>query len=168
MEDQTQLNERFEQVFVGLGSNLEDPIAQLDAGVGWLQSEAHISLLAVSGYYLSRPIGGPDNQPDFVNAVAEISTRLTPEALLRALQNIELRQHRIREEHWGPRTLDLDILLYGDAVISQPELTIPHPRMTERAFVLQPLADLAPELVIAGRPLDIWLEQVSDQAVEPL
>ncbi|MCH8553236.1 MAG: 2-amino-4-hydroxy-6-hydroxymethyldihydropteridine diphosphokinase [Natronospirillum sp.] len=168
MTDQMQLNDRFEQAFIGLGSNLEDPVAQLDAGIGWLQSEAHISLLAVSGYYLSKPIGGPDHQPDFVNAVAEISTRLKPEALLRALQGIELRQHRIREEHWGPRTLDLDILLYGDAEISQPELTIPHPRMTDRAFVLQPLADLAPDLVIAGQSLDIWLEQVSDQAIDPL
>lgn len=163
------LNDTFAQVYIGLGSNLDDPVAQLDAAIGWLQSEAHVSLLVVSGYYATAPIGGPADQPDFVNAVAEISTRLTPESLLAALQQIEARQQRERKERWGPRTLDLDILLYGEERISLPHLTIPHPRMTERAFVLVPLADLVPDdLELDGQPLAYWLEQVADQAITAL
>ncbi len=167
MTDSRQLNDVFAQAFIGLGSNLEDPVAQIDAGVGWLQSEAHLSLLSVSGYYVSSPVGGPE-QPDFVNAVAEISTRLTPESLLQALQQIEQRQNRVRDVLWGPRTLDLDILLYGEESVSRPELTLPHPRMTERAFVLYPLADLAPDRLLHGKPVAAWLDDVADQAIEPL
>lgn len=158
---------QFVQTFIGLGSNMDDPVAQLDKAVGHLQSWSGISLLAVSGYYGSAPIG-PQDQPDFVNAVAEASTNLEPLALLNALQDIEQRQHRERREHWGPRTLDLDILLYGEHTIDQPELTVPHPRMTERAFVLVPLSDLAPDLVLNGQPLDSWLEATTEQSIYPL
>lgn len=158
---------QFVQAFIGLGSNMDDPVAQLDSAVSHLQSWAGISLLAVSGYYGSTPVG-PQNQPDFVNAVADVSTSLSPQALLEALQAIEQRQHRERVEHWGPRTLDLDILLYGDQNLQEPDLTIPHPRMTERAFVLIPLSDLAPDLILNGQPLDTWLDQITDQTVYPL
>ncbi len=157
----------FVQAFIGLGSNLDDPAAQLDAAVGWLQSWSGISLLSVSGYYRSAPVG-PQDQPDFVNAVAEISTNLSPLQLLTAVQNIEAHQQRERDRHWGPRTLDLDILLYGDLDIREPELTVPHSEMTRRAFVLVPLLDLAPDLSVHGRPLQYWLEQLSDQFVESL
>ena len=157
----------FVQAYIGLGSNLSQPAEQLDAAVGWLQSWSGISLLAVSGYYRSAPVG-PQDQPDFVNAVAEISTNLSPMQLLAAIQDIETRQGRERTDTWGPRTLDLDILLYGELVIREPELTIPHPRLTERAFVLVPLMDLLPEAIIDGKPIDVLLEAVAHQDVEPL
>lgn len=157
----------FVQAFIGLGSNLDEPAQQLDAAIGWLQSWSGISLLAVSGYYRSAPIG-PQDQPDFVNAVAEISTNLSPMQLLSAVQEIEARQGRERSEHWGPRTLDLDILLYGELVIREPELTIPHPQMASRAFVLAPLMDLAPEAIIDGKPISVLLETLAHQTVEPL
>lgn len=154
----------YHQCFIGLGSNLNDPIEQLDQAVTALQGAHGISLLAVSGYYETAPMGGPE-QPHFVNAVVECSTDLTPLVLLQRLQAIENRQGRTRTEHWGPRTLDLDLLLYGDEEIATETLTVPHPRLTERAFVLVPLADLAPDLIVSGRPLTSWLEAVSDQAI---
>lgn len=160
-------NPTFHHCFIGLGSNLDDPILQLDAAVTALQGAFGISLLAVSGYYETAPVGGPE-QPPYVNAVAECSTSLEPIELLHRLQDIELRQGRKREVHWGPRTLDLDLLLYADLAIETPELTVPHPRITERAFVLIPLADLAPDLIINGKNLSAWIAQVGDQSVVAL
>lgn len=154
----------FHRCFIGLGSNLDHPIEQLDAAITALQGAFGVSLLAVSGYYETAPIGGPE-QPSFINAVAECSTHLKPLELLHRLQAIEKRQGRLREEHWGPRTLDLDVLLYEGIVMDTPELTLPHPRITERAFVLVPLADLAPEQEIKGQPLSYWLTQVEDQQI---
>jgi len=154
----------FHHCFIGLGSNLDDPLTQLDTAITALQGAYGISLLAVSGYYETAPIGGPE-QPPFINAVAECSTSLEPIELLHRLQDIELRQGRVRETHWGPRTIDLDVLLFDDLQLDTPELTLPHPRLTERAFVLVPLADLAPELMIQGQPLSDWLEQVGDQSI---
>ncbi|MFY0666116.1 MAG: 2-amino-4-hydroxy-6-hydroxymethyldihydropteridine diphosphokinase [Natronospirillum sp.] len=158
---------RFHRVFVGLGSNLDDPISQLDTAIDSLQRTPEVSVLAVSGYYRSSPVG-PQDQDDFINAVVELSTSLEPEALLEAVQAIELKQGRVRERHWGPRTLDLDILYYEGVTRDTKTLTVPHPRMTERAFVLIPLYDLAPELVIDGQPLEHWLDKTDDQTVEHL
>lgn len=157
----------YHQCFIGLGSNLEHPLVQLDQAISALQGAYGISLLAVSGYYETAPIGGPE-QPPFINAVAECSTHLAPLDLLHRLQAIETRQGRVRDEHWGPRTLDLDLLLFAQISMATPELTLPHPRITERAFVLVPLADLAPDLQVLGQGLTHWLEQVSDQQIVAL
>lgn len=109
-----------------------------------------VDLQSLSGFYQTAPMG-PDGQPDYINAVMGISTTLTPLGLLRGLQDIENAHGRERTERWGARTLDLDILLYGDAQIATPELTVPHPGIAERAFVLYPLADCDPDILIPGK-----------------
>ena len=134
--------------FIGLGSNLLSPAAQLQRCVDALAQLPESKLVAVSPFYGSAAIG-PGQQPDYVNAVAQIDTALSPQALLAALQQIEQQQGRERgPERWLPRTLDLDILLYGDQVVNEAHLHIPHPRMGERNFVLLPLQDLAPNLAL--------------------
>lgn len=139
--------------YIGIGSNLDDPRRQVALAVEALRQLAATRLLACSDWYLSDPLG-PGPQPPYVNGVARLATRLTPLALLRALQAIEQRQGRVRGERWGPRTLDLDILLFGDESLATPELRVPHPEMARRSFVLHPLAELAPALVLPdGTPL---------------
>uniref|UniRef100_Q0HRH7 2-amino-4-hydroxy-6-hydroxymethyldihydropteridine pyrophosphokinase n=1 Tax=Shewanella sp. (strain MR-7) TaxID=60481 RepID=Q0HRH7_SHESR len=135
------------QVFVALGANLEDPKAQLDNAVAALSALAENKSLKVSPYYGSAPMGDVV-QPDYINAVASFETTLAPIALLDALQEIENTQGRVRKERWGPRTLDLDLLLYGDEIIDKPRLKVPHYGMKERSFVLVPLAAIAPDLVL--------------------
>lgn len=134
-------------VFVALGANLEDPKAQLDNAVAALSALAENQSLKVSPYYGSAPMGDVV-QPDYINAVASFETTLAPIALLDALQEIENTQGRVRKERWGPRTLDLDLLLYGDEIIDKPRLKVPHYGMKERSFVLVPLAAIAPDLVL--------------------
>lgn len=139
--------------FVGLGSNLEDPTAQLARAISELAALPDTEFVAQSPFYASRPVG-PQDQPDFVNGAAWLRTRLAPEALLDQLQAIEQAHGRQRLRHWGPRTLDLDLLLYGRERIDSDRLTIPHPELANRDFVLQPLLDLAPELTLPdGRAL---------------
>jgi len=134
--------------FIGLGSNLEDPEAQLRAALLELAELPDTRLIARSPFYRSAPVG-PPGQPDYINAVAALDTRLQPQELLAGLQAIEQAHGRRRAGlRWGPRTLDLDLLLHGDQALSTPALTLPHPRLTERAFVLRPLADIAPGLVL--------------------
>lgn len=130
--------------FIGMGSNLGDPEQQLQRAEAAMAGLEQSNLIRVSPYYRSLPLG-PIDQPVYLNAVAELETDLDPYALLRALQEIETRQERRREERWGPRTLDLDLLLYGGARIVSSLLTVPHPGLTERDFVLYPLADIAPD-----------------------
>ena len=134
---------------VGLGANLNDPAAQVEYALAELDRLPHTRLVARSGLYASAPVGYVD-QPDFVNAVAQVETALAPRALLAALLDIEHRHGRERSFRNAPRTLDLDLLLYGEQVIGREALTVPHPRMHERAFVLVPLAELAPDLAIPG------------------
>lgn len=139
-----------ERVFIGLGSNLADPRAQLRRALDELAALPDSSLDATSSLYLSRPMG-PQDQPDYINAVASLATGLEPEALLDALQAIEAAHRRVRSgERWGPRTLDLDVLLYGGQILETPRLTVPHPGLPERAFVLYPLAEIAPDLTVPG------------------
>lgn len=138
--------------FVALGSNLEDPLVQVAAGVRALGDLAHTSLIRVSSLYRNPAVGYRD-QPDFVNAVARIETRLAPRELLDGLLAIEHAHGRVRDFPNAPRTLDLDIVLYGEQIVREPGLTIPHPRMRERAFVLVPLAEIAPEAVVPGSGL---------------
>lgn len=132
-------------VYVGLGSNLEDPIAQVRLALEALGTLPLTERVAASRLYVSRPLG-PQDQPDFINAVAHLRTRLSPLALLDQLQALEQRHGRVRRRHWGPRTLDLDLLLYGDECLELPRLRVPHPEMTARSFVLLPLAELSPQL----------------------
>jgi 2-amino-4-hydroxy-6-hydroxymethyldihydropteridine diphosphokinase len=138
--------------FIGLGSNLDDPVAQIERALVAIAALPDTALLARSCLYVSWPMG-PADQPDYVNAVAQVETRLSPQDLLSALLAIERRQGRERSpaQRNGPRTLDLDLLLHGDAVHSDPHLTLPHPGAHERDFVLVPLAEIAPDLVIPGR-----------------
>ena len=135
-------------VYVGLGSNLASPLQQLQHCVNQLRELPHTELVQVSPFYGSTAIG-PGEQPDYVNGVAHLHTTLTAGDLLEALQQLEQQQGRERGPvRWLPRTLDLDILLYGDQIINEPHLHIPHPRMQERNFVLLPLFDLAPTLTM--------------------
>lgn len=142
------------EVFVAIGSNLSNPVAQARRAIAALATLPESELQQASQLYGSRPMG-PADQPDYVNAVVRLHTRLGPLALLDQLQKIELEQGRVRkDERWGPRTLDLDLLLYGEQVIQHERLTVPHYGMKEREFVLLPLAELAPALVLpCGTPL---------------
>lgn len=133
-----------ERVFVGLGSNLGDAQATLQAAFDALNQLPGTRCVARSSLYRSAPVNA--DGPDYVNAVAELRTKMQPPVLLQALQAVEARFGRERPYHHAPRTLDLDLLLYGQRRIETPALTLPHPRMHERAFVLVPLAELAPEL----------------------
>lgn len=135
--------------WVGLGSNLDDPVRQVNSALAEIDRIPQSRLLACSGLYRSAPMG-PQDQPDYINAVASVETSLPAEALLDALQSIEQAHQRVRGEHWGPRTLDLDILLYGNEVIDSPRLAVPHAGLAERNFVLAPLAELAPQLSVPG------------------
>ncbi len=163
------MNALTERVFVGLGSNLDEPLWQVSRAFDELADLDETRLLAVSPCYRSAPLGPPD-QSDYVNAVAMLETELAPIALLDALQAIERNHGRIREIHWGPRTLDLDLLMYGDRIIDlPPRLRVPHPEMVNRAFVLVPLHDLAPDLNVPGHgKLDALLENQSREGLQRL
>lgn len=130
--------------YIGIGSNLNHPLQQVAVALQALAKTPGVKLLRRSPWYVSKAVG-PGEQPDYINGVIELETTLEPLALLRRLQQIETEQGRERSVRWGARTLDLDILLYGDQCIDTPELQIPHPRMGERHFVLAPLARLNPQ-----------------------
>lgn len=154
------------RAYVALGSNLADPVTQLGAAFDELGRLPQTRLVARSSLWRSAPVGYLD-QPDFVNAVAAIETTLEAETLLAHLLDIERRHGRVRQFQNAPRTLDLDIALYGDDRIDTPTLTVPHPRMQERAFVLLPLNELAPDVVIPGHgPLRDLLPAVAGQRLE--
>lgn len=139
------------RIYVGLGANLEDPAAQVSTALDELAQLPDTRLAARSGLYRSRPLG-PADQPDYINAVAGLDTGLSPTALLEQLQAIEARHGRRRDgTRWGPRTLDLDILVHGDTVLDTEVLTLPHPGVHQRNFVLLPLLEIAPDLVVPGR-----------------
>ncbi|MDX1757628.1 MAG: 2-amino-4-hydroxy-6-hydroxymethyldihydropteridine diphosphokinase [Marinobacter sp.] len=141
------------RAYVGLGSNLANPLQQLAAAVTALATLPQSQLVAQSPFYRSAPVG-PQDQPDFINGAVALETRLPALALLDQLQAIEQSQGRQRIEHWGPRTLDLDLLLYGKETITCDRLRVPHPELVNRDFVLQPLLDLDPALTLPdGRAL---------------
>ena len=154
------------RAYIGLGSNLDNPRDQVLEAFRELAQEEGIRLLARSSLYLSEPMG-PQDQPEFINALAAIETPLEPLALLDILQAIEKKHARKRECHWGPRTLDLDLLLYGDERILLPNLTVPHPGIAERSFVLLPLREIAPGLAIEGLgSFDELLEKLGNPVLE--
>jgi len=145
------MTQRWYPAAVGLGSNLGDPPAQIRRALSELAGLPRTLRTRVSSLYASRPMG-PQDQPDYVNAVALLMTQLSPRELLQALQDIEAAHGRERAgERWGPRTLDLDLLLYADRFIDEERLTVPHPGIAERNFVLLPLAEIAPHWLVPGR-----------------
>lgn len=139
---QVRKTEVMHRVFLGLGSNLGDRISYLQSAVATLPDVVKISPL-----YETEPVGGPTNQPEYLNCVVELKTLLSPQELLAACQQLETGADRVRTVINGPRTLDIDVLLYDDQQINEPNLVIPHPRMWERRFVIQPLLDIAPDVI---------------------
>lgn len=154
--------------YVALGANLDDPIAQVRTAFDALRQLPKSRLIRTSSLYRTAPVG-VHGQPDYVNAVAQLETSLEAEALLDALLAVEATFGRRRDFHLAPRTLDLDLLLFGDATIDTVRLTLPHPRMHLRAFVMAPLAELAPDCPIPGRGnVAAWLPAVRTQRIERL
>jgi 2-amino-4-hydroxy-6-hydroxymethyldihydropteridine diphosphokinase len=133
--------------YIGLGSNLNNPKQQIKTAVMALHTATDIEVVNLSSLSQSPPIDGT-NQPDYINAIAQVNTHLTPLELLYICQQIEANQHRIREKKWGARTIDLDIIIYGVQVVASKKLVIPHPEMMNRAFVLVPLAELEDDLKV--------------------
>ena len=154
------------EVLLGLGGNLGDPAATIAAALTRLD-RGGVRILRRSGFYRTAPWGVAD-QPDFVNLCAVAETALPPQALLALIHGIEADLGRERRERWGPRVIDIDILIYGDAAVDEPGLTMPHPRLTERAFVLVPLAEIAGGVAIAGKTVRAWAEAVDRGGVSPL
>lgn len=151
--------------FIALGSNLDGPETKLRRGIAALAELPRSQLAAVSSLYRSAAVGYAD-QPDFINAVAQLSTALLPQDLLAALLALEQRFGRERSFRDAPRTLDLDLLLYDAQCIAEPGLTVPHPRMHRRAFVLAPLVEIAPACIIPGiGPAADWLARCAGQAI---
>ena len=156
------------RAFIGIGGNIGDAVAQVREAISSLNDIDDSTLVAASSLYRTAPVGFLD-QPDFINAVAAIDTALSPHDLLAALRAIEQRHGRVREFKNAPRTLDMDLLLYDDAAFSDETLTVPHPRMHERAFVLAPLAEIAPEALIPGQgSARDALIQCADQEIEKI
>ncbi|OQX16060.1 MAG: 2-amino-4-hydroxy-6-hydroxymethyldihydropteridine diphosphokinase [Thiothrix lacustris] len=156
--------------YIGLGSNLGNPVANLHSALKQLAGMEGVELQGVSRFYTSKPMGPPD-QPDYVNAVAGVLTPLPAHALLQTLFTVERAHGRVRDVglRWGPRTLDLDLLLYGDAMIDTPDLCVPHPGIGERSFVVLPLLDLAPHLVLPdGRSLSACRAALACDDLYPL
>ena len=158
-----------QMVYIGLGSNLSgtmgEPKEQLEQALKALENHSQITLVNVSSNYKTKAIG-PGSQPDYINAAALIKTQLEPLALLDQLQLIEQKHERERSIHWGARTLDLDMLMYGTLTIEIPRLTIPHPRIRDRAFVLAPLLDLDPNLSLPeGQSIAKLLANCPEQGI---
>lgn len=154
--------------YIGLGSNLGDRLALLGCAARRLAASGGVSSVRLSPVYETDPVGRTE-QPPFLNAVAELRTTLAPRDLLALALAIERELGRVRNLRWGPRTIDLDLLTVGDRAIDEPDLQLPHPRLAERAFVLRPLADLAPDLVPPGSPASVraLLARVGETGVRP-
>ena len=149
---------------IGMGSNLGNRRGTLEGAIAALARTKGIHVQKVSSFHETEPVGGPSGQAMYLNAAAVIETDLDPHELLMALQTIEAQFGRVRSVRWGERTLDLDLLLFGKQIVSTPELTVPHPRMRVRRFVLEPLAEIAPEIVdpITMRTIAEMLAEVEE------
>lgn len=154
------------QVFVALGSNMGASKKHLRTAVAALQLLSLSRSFKLSPWYLSAPLGGPANQPDYINAVSVFMTTVAPLELLGRLQEIEDQEARVRDVRWGPRTLDLDIIWFQGAVMDSAKLTLPHPRAHLRAFVLKPLCDLQASFTLQGKTPEQLLPSVSDQVLK--
>jgi len=150
------------RVYIAVGSNLSDPVQQAKQAIDALKKLPDSQFIQASSLYSSKPMG-PEDQPDYINAVVQIETKLSPTELLDQTQRIELEHGRVRkDERWGPRTLDLDILLYGEEIIETERLTVPHYGMKTREFVLYPLAEITPNLILPdGSKLQVLLQSVA-------
>lgn len=155
------------RAYIGLGSNLGQREAHLSAALEGLRRAPGVTLLRSSGLYETAPVGPP--QPDYLNAVAELEVTLAPLQLLELLRALERAAGRERRERWGPRTLDLDLLFYGGDVLELPGLTVPHPELHRRRFVLEPLVELAPEFVhpVLGRTAFQLLQELTTESPAP-
>ncbi len=160
-------NDSTSDAFIALGSNIGDKISNIDHAIKLLTEHDDVRLLARSRDYRTPPWGNTD-QDWFVNGCIGVATQLNPRDLLRLCLETEERMGRKRAEKWGPRLIDLDVLLYGNASFSDTELTLPHPHITARAFVLAPLADIAPDAVIEGKSVSQWLDEINKEGVEPI
>lgn len=147
--------------YIGIGSNLEDPYLQVNTAILNLDKLPHSNLISQSSVYSSKP-QGPQDQPDFVNAVAKITTTLSPLELLSSLQKQEQAQGKIKLRHWGERLIDLDILLFDNVEVNSEKLTIPHPQMHLRDFVLLPLAEIEPNIEILATPINQLIDQLTE------
>ncbi len=154
-----------ETVYLSLGGNLGDPARSMGAALRMLDAHDDVTVAAVSSLYRTPPWGKTD-QPDFLNIAAQLATSQSPRALLELCLDAERRLKRVREERWGPRLIDIDILMFGDRTIREMGLDIPHPRMLERSFVLVPLAEIAPELAVDGKPLAERLAEIDTGGIE--
>lgn len=158
--------------YIGLGANLGDPRRQVEEAIERLGEAEEVEVMRVSSFYLTPPLG-PPGQPWYVNAAVQVKTRLTAEELMTVLIGIETAMGRVRGERWGPRLIDLDLLLYNGEIISGPDLTVPHPEMHRRAFVLAPLAEIAPDawhpvLKKSAAELLADLDAADREAVRPI
>lgn len=156
-----------EVAYLGLGGNLGDPARSMAAALRMLDADPTTEIVAVSSLYRTPPWGKTD-QPDFLNAAAELRTTQTPRGLLDLCLDAERRLKRVRQERWGPRLIDIDILVFGERSLHESGLEIPHPRMLERAFVLAPLAEVAPGLLVKDRPLSAYLAEIDTAGIEQL
>jgi 2-amino-4-hydroxy-6-hydroxymethyldihydropteridine diphosphokinase len=159
------VNDPGSPAWLGLGGNIGDPVAAMAEALARLDAHPNCSVTAVSRLYRTPPWGKTD-QDWFFNAAAAVATTLPPHGLLDLCLGIEQAMKRIRLERWGPRTLDMDILAYDDLAMHDDRLTLPHPRMLDRAFVLMPLSDIAPDLVIEGRAVTAWLGDADRAGIE--
>ena len=152
---------------IGLGSNMGDKAANIRQAIELLNDAGDIRLVRTSRFYRTPPWGVLD-QDWFVNACIAVATELAPHDLLARCLGVENEMRRVRHERWGPRVIDVDVLTYRDISLDTLELTVPHPRIAERAFVLLPLKDIAPDLVVSGHSLDHWLGKLDTAGVEPI
>jgi 2-amino-4-hydroxy-6-hydroxymethyldihydropteridine diphosphokinase len=158
------LSGRFEEVLIGLGGNLGDPVKSIQQALDIIEKNADCRVKAVSSLWRTSPWGKTD-QPDFINACARISTRLAPRAFLELCLQTEKALKRVRKERWGPRSIDIDILFFGDRVINEDGFVVPHPRIAERAFVLVPLAEIEPERLLSGRTVSNRAREISRDGI---
>lgn len=150
---------------LGIGGNLGDTQQNLINVISNLAHQLDVEVLSVSKLYKTPPWGKTD-QPAFLNACILVETSLTARQLLDKCLDIEQKLGRVRAERWGPRQVDIDILYFGDEVITEEGLEVPHPRMTDRAFVMQPLSDIAPDKLISGKLVSQWAQELHDEAIE--
>jgi 2-amino-4-hydroxy-6-hydroxymethyldihydropteridine diphosphokinase len=158
------MNELYTRAVIALGSNLGERNDTLSAAVADLVDPPEVRLLAISPIFQTKPVGGPAGQPDFLNMVIAVETTLLPLELLAHCQVIEQKHLRVRNVRWGPRTLDVDVISYGDVVSSDPDLTLPHPRAAERAFVLYPWSLIDPAAELNGERVGVLAAKASDFA----
>ena len=155
---------RFEKALIGLGGNLGDPVKSIEQALEMIGRNEDCRIEAVSSFWRTPPWGKTD-QPDFINVCAKVATQLEPRAFLELCLQTEHALKRVRKERWGPRSIDTDVLFFGDRNITEEGLVIPHPRIAERAFVLVPLAEIAPELVLDGKTISERAKEISREGI---